>query len=147
MLDLGPLPQNDSLPSDRRREPRIDHPAPVAVRMKDGNDEIDFNAVLVNTSTGGLAIRHWRKDLAIGQKVLITCMSIGQIAADVMWNWTVGPLVISGLRKCDSCSVPIAADGKPVFAKPLASAKLRPWLLAVVVVLLAAATWYVGSKI
>ena len=147
MLDFEPAPHRDPLPSDRRREPRIDHPAPVEVRMKDGKADVDFNAVLVNTSSGGLAIRHWRKDLVIGQQVLISCISIGQIAAQVMWNWTVGPLVISGLRKIGSGQIDFSTDQNPAGARTPAAAQIRPWVLAVMVALLAMASWYLGSKI
>ena len=147
MLELEPAQQPHSSPSDRRREPRIDHPAPVEVRMKEGNSDIDFNAVLVNTSTCGLAIRHWRKDLAIGQQVLISCMSIGQIAAQVMWNWTVGPLVISGLRRIGSGHIPFTTDKHPDSARMPTNVQIRPWMLAVAVLLLAVASWYLGSKI
>ena len=147
MLNFEPAQQRDSLPSDRRREPRIDHPAPVEVRLNDGKADADFNAVLVNTSTGGLAIRHWRKDLAIGQRVLISCISIGQIAAHVMWNWTVGPLVISGLRKSEGHPQAALNAEQAGCAKATPPPKLRALVLAVMVVLLAMATWYVGSKI
>ena len=56
---------------DRRRESRVNQPASVTVRTEQPGRTGKFHAVLVNSSIGGLAIRHWRKELLVGQQVRV----------------------------------------------------------------------------
>ena len=87
---------------ERRSQPRATQPdaAEVLIQHPDGN--VTFQAVLVNTSHGGMCIRHWHKELAIGQMAQISSPAFPRAAARVVWNWTVGPVVISGLQKLGS---------------------------------------------
>ena len=139
----GPVPV-----SERRREPRVERPAPVKVCMEHADGRTEFQAVLVNTSSTGLAIRHWRKELSVGQNIRITGDLLGDLAARVMWNWTVGPLVISGLQKLEKSSILLVDRCSPAGAMTNSAglAKLRSWLWAALTGLLIVVTWYVGTR-
>jgi PilZ domain len=133
---------------DRRREPRDNQPAAVKVEMEQPGGPVEFQAVLVNSSSGGLAIRHWRRDLAVDQQVRILFPSRGEFAAQVIWNWSVGPVVISGLEKTEPGRI-LRIDGCPRShfldrIRPLAS---RSLMFALFGALLVVAGWYFGSKI
>src|SRR5205807_3623141 len=84
---------------DRRRHPRKNQPAPVTVYTQGSGQDVEFQAVLVNSSRGGFAIRHWRKDLMLGAHVKACFAGGEQMVARVKWNWISGPLVISGLER------------------------------------------------
>lgn len=126
--------------SERRREPRVERPAPVKVCMEYADGKTEFQAVLVNTSSTGLAIRHWRKELSVGQQICVTGDLLGEIIARVMWNWTVGPLVISGLQKLEKSSISLVEHCRT------APGKSRSWLWAALTGLLIVVTWYVSRS-
>jgi hypothetical protein len=89
---------------ERRREPRVPQPGSVNVTFNQPDGAITFPAAVVDSSGGGMCIRHWRKELAIGHQVKISPASADgpsdSFIASVAWNWTVGPVVMSGLEKC-----------------------------------------------
>src|SRR5919204_4498381 len=84
--------------TERRHESRT--PAHGAVTLKtialEKRDE--FHAVVINSSHGGLCIRHWRKGLTAGDELFLCSPSHNEIPVRVAWNWTVGPVVMSGLQ-------------------------------------------------
>lgn len=136
---------------ERRREPRVNQPAGVTVRVEEPSGGEEFHAVLVNASDCGFAIRHWRRDLPIGQKVRISDPSRHEIAASVIWNWAVGPVVISGLSR-ESVPAPTTHFRQVIGDSQagLIEARLRSqtWAWAALTGLMAvAAAWYFGSKI
>jgi hypothetical protein len=90
--------------TERRDQPRDNQPnaAEVLIRRPDG--DVSFKAVLVNSSPGGMCIRHWRRDLAVGQQLRLSSPALHNSEARVVWNWAVGPVVISGLQKIESPS-------------------------------------------
>jgi len=138
--------QSTALASERRREPRIERPAPVKVCLERENGKAEFQAVLVNTSTTGLAIRHWRKELSVGQQICVTGDLLGEIVARVMWNWTVGPLVISGLQKLEKSSIALVEHCRCGASSAAVPGKSRSWLWAALTGLLIVVTWYVGTR-
>lgn len=148
MLNHEEVEQGVAQVRERRREARVERPAPVQVCMEHGDGKTEFQAVLVNTSSTGLAIRHWRKELSVGQQICVTGDLLGEIAARVMWNWTVGPLVISGLKKLEKSSIALVDRCRSANAtKRDAAVKSRSWLWAALTGLLIVVTWYVGSRI
>jgi hypothetical protein len=136
---------------ERRREPRVNQPAGVTVRVEQPGGGEEFHAVLVNASDGGFAIRHWRRDLIIGQRVRISDPWRQEIAASVMWNWAVGPVVISGLSREQSVPTPSAHirgfDELPKTRLFESLSRLQGWTWAALTGLLAAAAWYLGNRI
>jgi hypothetical protein len=133
---------------ERRREPRLNQPAGVTVRVEEPGGGEEFRAVLVNASDGGFAIRHWRRDLVVGQKVRLSDASRPEIAASVMWNWAVGPVVISGL--CREVVPTTSAHFHQVLsrARPDESlSRFQGWAWAGLIGLLAAAAWFFRDKI
>jgi hypothetical protein len=136
---------------ERRRELRFNQPAGVTVRVEqpDGGDE--FQAVLVNASDCGFAIRHWRRDLPIGQKVRISYPSRPEISASVIWNWAVGPVVISGLSREQVVSTPsghfLGVYDRREAGLMESQSRLQAWTWAALTGLIAAAAWYFKDKI
>jgi hypothetical protein len=115
--------------------------------MEQAGGDIEFQAVLVNMSCSGLAIRHWRRELMVGQKVRLALAAKGEIVARVMWNWAVGPVVISGLERIQSSPV-IGFGPRPpmpmgLFAR---SSAYRTWLLATLGGILVVFGWYLTNK-
>jgi hypothetical protein len=109
--------------------------------------ETEFQAVLVNISCSGFAIRHWRKELSVGQKVRIALLTRGEIVARVMWNWAVGPVVISGLER--EQTAPIIGFGPRTDSAPdltISRSNARAWFLAAGTGLLVVIGWYLTSK-
>lgn len=99
--------QQQTLPFDsieRRSQPRINQPHSAEVLIEQPRGNIAFPAVLVDTSQSGMCIRHWHKDLTVGQVTRISSPAFSEAAARVVWNWAVGPVVISGLQKIDGPS-------------------------------------------
>ena len=89
--------------TDRRRELRT--PAHGGVSLKAGTDKLEeFHAVVVNSSRRGLCVRHWRKNLMIGEELLLCSPGHPDLPVRVAWNWTVGPVVMSGLQLLQSDS-------------------------------------------
>ena len=146
MLNREEVAQSTEPGSERRREPRIERPAPVKVCMERADGKAEFQAVLVNTSTTGLAIRHWRKELSVGQQICVTGDLLGEIVARVMWNWTVGPLVISGLQKLEKSSMALVEHCRASATNAAAPARSRSWLWAALTGLLIVVTWYVSRS-
>ena len=150
MLNPEELQQIAAEHVDRRREPRVNQPAGVTVRVEQPGGGEEFHAVLVNASDGGFAIRHWRRDLIVGQRVRISDASQREIAASVMWNWAVGPVVISGL--CREAVHTASTHFRGLYDRPRAgfmesNSRLQAWTWAAVTGLLAAAAWYFRDKI
>lgn len=132
---------------ERRRDQRVNQPESVKVRIDEPGAEGEFQAVLVNISCSGFAIRHWRKELTVGQKVRIALLAKGEIVARVMWNWAVGPVVISGLERVQSA--PVIGFGPRVQATPsgaISRFSARTWFLAAGMGLLAVIGWYLTNK-
>ena len=132
---------------DRRRDERITQPESVKVWVDEPGAETEFQAVLVNISCSGFAIRHWRKELSVGQKVHIALLAKGEIVARVMWNWTVGPVVISGLEREQTGPV-IGFGPRPDSAGDLfiSRSNARAWFLAAGTGLLVVIGWYLTNK-
>jgi hypothetical protein len=148
MLNPDELDQITAEHVERRREPRLNQPAGVTVRVEQPGGGEEFHAVLVNASDGGFAIRHWRRDLLTGQKVRISDPSRGEIAASVMWNWAVGPVVISGL--CREVVPTPSAHFHRMFDRPgpdESYSRFQGWAWAGLTGLIAAAAWYFRDKI
>lgn len=150
MVNPDELEQIAADQMERRRQPRLNQPAGVTVRVEQPDGGEEFHAVLVNSSDGGFAIRHWRRDLVVGQKVRISGPSRHEIAAAVMWNWAVGPVVISGL--CREAVHTASTHFRGLYGRPRAgfmesNSRLQAWTWAAVTGLLAAAAWYFRDKI
>lgn len=150
MVNPDELEQFAAEQVERRREPRLTQPAGVTVRVEQPGGGEEFHAVLVNASDGGFAIRHWRRDLIVGQRVRISDHSSHEIAASVMWNWAVGPVVISGL--CREAAHAASAHFRGLYERPKAglmesNSRFQAWAWAAVTGLLAAAAWYLRDKI
>jgi hypothetical protein len=105
MVSPENLTRNSPFLVERRREPRVTQPGSVNITVSQSDAAITFPAAVVDASGGGMCIRHWRKELAIGEEVKVSSIgSDGQsdpFRATVAWNWTVGPVVMSGLEKCN----------------------------------------------
>jgi len=132
---------------DRRRDERVNQPESVKVWVDEPSAETEFQAVLVNISCSGFAIRHWRKELSVGQKVRIALLTRGEIIARVMWNWTVGPVVISGLER--EQTAPIIGFGPRTDSAPdlaISRSNARAWFLAAGTGLLVVIGWYLTNK-
>lgn len=132
---------------DRRRDERVNQPESVKVWVDEPGAETEFQAVLVNISCSGFAIRHWRKELSVGQKVRIAFLTKGEIMARVMWNWTVGPVVISGLER--EQTAPIIGFGPRTDSAPdstISRSNARAWFLAAGTGLLVVIGWYLTNK-
>jgi hypothetical protein len=132
---------------DRRRDERVNQPESVKVWVDEPGAETEFQAVLVNISCSGFAIRHWRKELSVGQKVRIALLTRGEIVARVMWNWAVGPVVISGLER--EQTAPIIGFGPRTDSAPdlmISRSNARAWFLAAGTGLLVVIGWYLTSK-
>jgi len=148
MLNPEELQQIAAEHVDRRREPRVNQPAGVTVRVEQPGGGEEFHAVLVNASDGGFAIRHWRRDLIVGQRVRISDASQREIAASVMWNWAVGPVVISGL--CREMLPTASAHIRQMhgqLALDESNSRFQGWAWAGLMGLIAAAAWYFRDKI
>jgi hypothetical protein len=132
---------------ERRRDERVNQPDSVKVWLEHTGDEAEFQAVLVNVSCSGLAIRHWRKELPVGQRVRIALMAKGEIVARVMWNWAVGPVVISGLERVQSAPV-VGFGPRPQLEHENSSKKtaLRLWVLPALAGVLIVVGWYLTNR-
>lgn len=132
---------------DRRRDERVNQPEAVKVWVDEPGAQTEFQAVLVNISCSGFAIRHWRKELSVGQRVRIALLTKGEIIARVMWNWTVGPVVISGLER--EQTAPIIGFGPRTDSAPdlaISRSNARAWFLAAGTGLLVVIGWYLTNK-
>jgi hypothetical protein len=130
---------------ERRRYPRENRPAPVKVCLQALGEGVEFQAVLVNSSRGGVAIRHWRKDLMLGSYVKVSIASGEDIGAQVKWNWISGPLVISGLERVAENEISAAGrDGN--VARSVSSAS-RAMAAAALAGLLLVMGWYLKTRI
>lgn len=132
---------------DRRRDERVNQPESVKVWVDEPGAQTEFQAVLVNISCSGFAIRHWRKELSVGQRVRIALLTKGEIIARVMWNWTVGPVVISGLER--EQTAPIIGFGPRTDSAPdlaISRSNARAWFLAAGMGLLVVIGWYLTNK-
>jgi hypothetical protein len=132
---------------ERRRYPRENRPAPVKVCVQASGEDVEFQAVLVNSSRGGVAIRHWRKDLMLGSHVKVSITSGEEIEARVKWNWISGPLVISGLErvaKSEICTTAAGRHGHVATSVPSASRALAAAALAGLLLVMG---WYLKTRI
>jgi len=82
---------------ERRSEPRTPACAPVTVVVEQADGNVEFPAFLVDQSQRGLCIRHQCKELPPGRRLRVS-LSGNDIDTEVVWNWSVGELVMSGLR-------------------------------------------------
>ncbi|HKU27944.1 MAG TPA: PilZ domain-containing protein [Candidatus Sulfotelmatobacter sp.] len=131
---------------ERRRDERVNQPESVKVWVGEPGTETEFQAVLVNISCSGFAIRHWRKELSVGQRVRIA-LAKGEIVARVMWNWAVGPVVISGLERVQSA--PVIGFGPRSHITPsgaISRSNARAWFLVAGTGLLVVIGWYLTNQ-
>ena len=84
--------------TDRRHESRMPAHGAVTLRISAAEKHEEFHAVVINSSHGGLCVRHWRKGLVAGDELLLFSPSHDEIPVRVAWNWTVGPVVMSGIQ-------------------------------------------------
>ena len=132
---------------ERRRDERVNQPESVKVWVDEPGAETEFQAVLVNISCSGFAIRHWRKELSVGQRVRIALLSKGEIVARVMWNWAVGPVVISGLERVQSAPLMGFGPRTAVLSSgTMSKSSVRAWFLAAGTGLLVVIGWYLTNK-
>ncbi|MBV9072167.1 MAG: PilZ domain-containing protein [Acidobacteria bacterium] len=144
---------------ERRREPRHSQPAAVKVKVSQEGGGVEFDAIMIDSSSNGLAIRHWRKDLNIGRDLRIRLQAGPQslaydFLAQVVWNWSVGPVVISGLERvlnsADRTRTSARGRGETSISsgeQGLAGAgKSRSWIFAVFGALLIVAGWYFRTR-
>ena len=113
---------------ERRRYPRESRPASVKICLQAAGEDVEFQAVLVNSSRGGMAIRHWRKDLMVGSYVKVSIGSSEEIAARVRWNWISGPLVISGLERLAKTEICASVPSRRGNVATSLSQRLGRWL-------------------
>ena len=90
--------------TERRHEVRTSAHGAVSLRINGTQKPEEFHAVVVNSSRRGLCVRHWRKGLVIGEELHLCSPSHPEIPVRVAWNWTVGPVVMSGLQLLQSDS-------------------------------------------
>lgn len=133
--------------ADRRRAARVPQSGQVVVCAERGEKVLEFHAVLMDASAGGLAIRHWNKDLAPGQQVRIAEEQRGEIRARVRWNWAVGPVVISGLETEQPADVVMLPVRQANTSRLSMSPTVRTLIAAVAGSLLLMIGWHVGSSI
>ena len=86
-------------PKERRRYPRNPQPHTAEVRIQHADGDVASQAVVINSSVDGMCIRHWHKDLSIGETARVSSPSFPEMLARVVWHWSVGPMMISGLQK------------------------------------------------
>jgi hypothetical protein len=131
---------------ERRRDERVNQPDSVKVCLEHTGDDAEFQAVLVNVSCSGLAIRHWRKELPVGQRVRIGLLAKGEIVARVMWNWAVGPVVISGLeREQSGPAVGFGPRSSIEHENPTKKMAFPMWMLPALLGVLIAVGWYLTN--
>lgn len=135
--------------AERRRDPRVNRPEAVKAWIEQDGERTEFQAVLVNISDGGLSVRHWRKDLKVGQEIFLQLPSRGELSATVMWNWTVGPVVISGLEKLQSAPILGIDTRRRIESAARSASEVAPlwWLVAGVAGILVLLGWYLGSGV
>jgi hypothetical protein len=144
--------------TERRDQPRVNQPNAAEVLMRRPEGDVSFQAVLVNSSPGGMCIRHWRRDLTVGQQLRLSSPAFHNSEARVVWNWSVGPVVISGLQKIESPSdrrgvlIPFPSNsintinhGEEVSAAK--RAKVRRYLLGSASAIVLIAGWIFRTKL
>ncbi|HXZ79418.1 MAG TPA: PilZ domain-containing protein [Terriglobales bacterium] len=82
---------------ERRSEPRTPACEPVTVVVEQTDGHVEFPAFLVDRSQRGLCIRHQFKQLPPGRRLRVS-LAGDDLHTEVVWNWSVGELVMSGLR-------------------------------------------------
>jgi hypothetical protein len=148
-------PHHPAERSNRRDQPRNNQPDAAEVLIQGPQGDFSFQAVLVNSSQGGMCIRHWRRDLEIGQKVRLSSPPLHSSEARVVWNWAVGPVVISGLQKLEDCcgvllSFPSNSIRKNDFEKKssaVSRSRLRPYLFGTAAGMVLIAGWVFRTKL
>jgi hypothetical protein len=129
--------------SERRHESRIPAHGAVTLKINAAEKRDEFNAVVINSSHGGLCIRHWRRGLTAGDALLLCSPSHDEIPVRVAWNWTVGPVVMSGLQLMNADSG--AAEALDYLDKQTALRRMRaPVAITGVVLLFLFVAWYLG---
>src|SRR5689334_13996624 len=108
--------------TDRRHETRTPAHGAVTLRISAEKRE-EFHAVVINSSHGGLCIRHWRKGLTTGDELVLCSPSHAEVPVRVAWNWTVGPVEMSGLQLMNSGSG--AAEALDYLDKQTALRRMR----------------------
>ena len=93
--------------TERRHELRTSAHGAVTLKTDAAGKSEEFHAVVVNSSRRGLCVRHWRKGLVTGEELFLCSPGHPDVPVRVAWNWTVGPVVMSGLEmlQADSASV------------------------------------------
>jgi len=97
--------------------------------------------VVVNSSRRGLCVRHWRKGLVIGEELHLCSPSHPEIPVRVAWNWTVGPVVMSGLQLLQSDSATAQAIDYLEMRTPLRRMR-APAAITVITLLVLLLAWY-----
>lgn len=127
--------------TERRHESRIPAHGAVALRINGAEKHEEFHAVVINSSHGGLCVRHWRKGLTAGDELLLCSTSHGEVPVRVAWNWTVGPVVMSGLQLMNTDSG--AAEAIDYLEKQTTLRRMRtPVAITGLALLVLFAAWY-----
>ena len=90
--------------TERRHELRAPAHGSVSLKTAATDKPEEFHAVVVNSSRRGLCVRHWRKGLVPGEELFLCSSGHLDVPVRVAWNWTVGPVVMSGLQLLQSDS-------------------------------------------
>lgn len=129
--------------TERRHESRIPAHGAVTLKISAAEKPDEFHAVVINSSHGGLCIRHWRRGLTAGDGLLLCSPSQDEIPVRVAWNWTVGPVVMSGLQLMNADS----GDGQALayLEKQTTLRRMRvPVAITGVALLMLVVAWYLA---
>jgi hypothetical protein len=128
--------------TERRHESRIPAHGAVTLKTSAAEKRDEFHAVVINSSHGGLCVRHWRRGLTAGDGLLLCSPSHDEIPVRVAWNWTVGPVVMSGLQLMNPDS---GAEALNYLEKETALRRMRvPAAITAVVLLGLFVAWYLA---
>ena len=129
--------------TERRHESRTPAHGAVTLRISAAERREEFHAVVINSSHGGLCIRHWRKGLTAGDELFLCSASHNEIPVRVAWNWTVGPVVMSGLQLLNIGSE--ATEALDYLEKETALRRMRaPMAITGLALLALFVAWYLG---
>ncbi len=135
-LEVEGMQSVPKLGHERRQEQRTIGHGSLNVHVEQAGAMEEFNALLVDSSQSGLCIRHWRKGLPVGQPLRIRSSSSNEVQAEIKWNWSVGPVVMSGLKIVDREHDAGSASTVYKLGKPL--------ILSLAATLLVLITWLVA---
>ena len=129
--------------TERRHESRIPAHGAVTLKVSAAEKREEFHAVVINSSHGGLCVRHWRKGLTAGDGIFLCSPAHDEIPVRVAWNWTVGPVVMSGLQFMNPDSG--AAEALDCLERQTTLRRMRiPVAITGVVLLVVFVAWYLA---